>query len=142
MGLGYANSSLYVFSRGWHSLARVAVYALTTIPITSTSTTIPNRIYTTVNATAAVQSCGGMGYYQSFNLGKDLVFNCWVLKNGKIFTRHDGKDMDHGHTLKNPKKRLICFANEHTFINNYKKIRTRTRNRPISSTTTESASAN
>ncbi|KAF9384468.1 hypothetical protein CPB97_005649 [Podila verticillata] len=91
MGLGYANSSLYVFSRGWHSLARVAVYALTTIPITSTSTTIPNRIYTTVNATAAVQSCGGMGYYQSFNLGKDLVFNCWnAHEKQAYFFYYDG----------------------------------------------------
>ncbi|KFH67927.1 hypothetical protein MVEG_06658 [Podila verticillata NRRL 6337] len=60
MGLGYNNGNLYVFGRGWHSLTRVAVYALTGIPITSTSTTIPNRIYTSVNATAAVQSCGGM----------------------------------------------------------------------------------
>lgn len=78
MGLGYANGNLHVFGRDWHTLNKIVVYALTTIPITSTLTTIPNRIYTTVNATAAVQSCGGMGCYQSFNLGKDLVFNCWV----------------------------------------------------------------
>ncbi|KAF9309461.1 hypothetical protein BG003_009718 [Podila horticola] len=73
MSLGYANGNLYVFGSGWHTVSQSQVNAMTIIPITSTTTFIPNnRIYTTLNATVTYSSCNSLVAYQNANLGKDL----------------------------------------------------------------------
>ncbi|KAG0012029.1 hypothetical protein BGZ82_002761 [Podila clonocystis] len=86
MSLGYANGNLYVFGRGWHTASRARINAMTIIPITSTSTYIPNnRTYTVLNATLAYSSCGSLVGFRNVNLGKDLVINCWAY-----FLYYDG----------------------------------------------------
>ncbi|KAG0010694.1 hypothetical protein BGZ82_003314, partial [Podila clonocystis] len=92
MSLGYANGNLYVFGYGRHTVSRAQINAMTIIPITSTSTYVPNnRPYTTLNSTLIFSSCDSQVGYQNANLGRDLVINCWNLReNQAYFFYYDG----------------------------------------------------
>ncbi|KAG0332804.1 hypothetical protein BG000_009733 [Podila horticola] len=69
MSLGYANGNLYVFGRGWHTVSRSQINAMTIIPITSTTTFIPNnRIYTTLNATNLREKQAYFFYYDGTSI--------------------------------------------------------------------------
>ncbi|KAG0031913.1 hypothetical protein BGZ81_000343 [Podila clonocystis] len=89
MSLGYANGNLYVFGRGWNT---ALINAMTIIPITSTSTYIPNNgTYTVLNATLAYSICDTLVGYRNVNLGKDLVISCWnLVEKLAYFLYYDG----------------------------------------------------
>ncbi|KAF9307489.1 hypothetical protein BGZ74_000048 [Mortierella antarctica] len=89
VSLGFANGNLHVFGQHWRTDGQGQVLAMTIIPITSTSTYIPtNSMYTTLNATLIYSRCASTSGYQNANLGKDLVINCWSVRDEQAYFFH------------------------------------------------------